>query len=202
MKAYAVRRGGFFSRGERGFTIVELLIVIVVIAILAAISVVVYVGVQERANNAKVLQLVSQYQRIMELYAVENGGVMPQADWACLGEIKDYPAENGYLEGWCYKPVDNLNPSAGDDQPVNEALNDRLRVVTSQMLPGKVPETPGPSGRTYRGIFYDSSSTITGGRSTILYYLKGNQECKNGHMQQFKNDTFSSCLLVLSSRQE
>ncbi len=37
-----------------GFTIVELLIVIVVIAILAAISVVAYTGIQNRANDAAV----------------------------------------------------------------------------------------------------------------------------------------------------
>lgn len=38
----------------RGFTIVELLIVIVVIAILAAISVVAYNGIQDRSKNSKV----------------------------------------------------------------------------------------------------------------------------------------------------
>ena len=37
-----------------GFTIVELLIVIVVIAILAAISLVAYTGVQNSANDAAV----------------------------------------------------------------------------------------------------------------------------------------------------
>lgn len=38
---------------KRGFTIVELLIVIVVIAILAAISIVAYNGIQERSNFAR-----------------------------------------------------------------------------------------------------------------------------------------------------
>lgn len=42
------------SSYSKGFTIVELLIVIVVIAILAAISVVAYTGIQERAHNSAV----------------------------------------------------------------------------------------------------------------------------------------------------
>ncbi len=41
------------KRNRHGFTIVELLIVIVVIAILAAITVVSYNGIQQRAQNAK-----------------------------------------------------------------------------------------------------------------------------------------------------
>lgn len=39
---------------RRGFTIVELLIVIVVIAVLAAISIVAYTGVQDRARQTKI----------------------------------------------------------------------------------------------------------------------------------------------------
>lgn len=38
---------------QRGFTIVELLIVIVVIAILAAISIIAYNGIQSRARDAQ-----------------------------------------------------------------------------------------------------------------------------------------------------
>ena len=38
---------------DRGFTIVELLIVIVVIAILAAITIVAYSGITARANTTK-----------------------------------------------------------------------------------------------------------------------------------------------------
>jgi type IV pilus assembly protein PilA len=39
---------------QTGFTIVELLIVIVVIGILAAITVVAYSGIQQRARDAKI----------------------------------------------------------------------------------------------------------------------------------------------------
>ena len=50
-----------------GFTIVELLIVIVVIAILAAITVVAYNGIQERANSSKAKADLSQLAKAMNL---------------------------------------------------------------------------------------------------------------------------------------
>ena len=51
----------------KGFTIVELLIVIVVIAILAAISVVAYTGVQDRARQSKVRSDIAQLTRAIVL---------------------------------------------------------------------------------------------------------------------------------------
>lgn len=58
---------------HQGFTIVELLIVIVVIAILATISVVAYNGIQDRAKNAQVQSDINQIQKKIELYYAENG---------------------------------------------------------------------------------------------------------------------------------
>ncbi len=45
---------------ERGFTIVELLIVVVVIAILAAITVVLYTGISQRAKTSRSLSTTEQ----------------------------------------------------------------------------------------------------------------------------------------------
>ena len=60
-----------------GFTIVELLIVIVVIAILAAISIVAYSGVQARARDGSTLQSVRSIQKALELYKIDNSVYPP-----------------------------------------------------------------------------------------------------------------------------
>ncbi|MEO7904513.1 MAG: prepilin-type N-terminal cleavage/methylation domain-containing protein [Candidatus Saccharimonadales bacterium] len=60
-------------RSQRGFTIVELLIVIVVIGILATITVVAYKGVQQRANIAVAQSDLRAIAAQMELYKADNG---------------------------------------------------------------------------------------------------------------------------------
>ena len=64
----------------KGFTIVELLIVIVVIAILAAISVVAYSGIQGRALDSRRLSDIKKIQQGIELYRIQNGAFPPVAD--------------------------------------------------------------------------------------------------------------------------
>lgn len=67
-----------------GFTIVELLIVIVVIAILAAITIVAYNGITNRAKTSKAQSTAANIGKKMEAYNAEIG---------------NYPANYGQLTG-------------------------------------------------------------------------------------------------------
>lgn len=60
------------ARTGRGFTIVELLIVIVVIAVLATISIVAYTGAQQRARDSKRKNDVAAIAKAFKLYEVDN----------------------------------------------------------------------------------------------------------------------------------
>jgi len=58
---------------SQGFTIVELLIVVVVIAILAAITIVSYNGITNRANASSAKSTASSMQKKIELYQADKG---------------------------------------------------------------------------------------------------------------------------------
>lgn len=66
--------------GQYGFTIVELLIVIVVIAILAAISVVAYNGIQNRARVAQTNTTFVALKKAMLAYKADTGELPPAGD--------------------------------------------------------------------------------------------------------------------------
>lgn len=64
---------------KRGFTIVELLIVIVVIAILAAITIVAYNGIQNRAKQSAAQSRLTQANKKILAYAVTNSDTYPES---------------------------------------------------------------------------------------------------------------------------
>ena len=59
---------------KHGFTIVELLIVIVIIAILATISIIGYNGIQKRTRDTTRDAAVTTITKALEMYHIDNGG--------------------------------------------------------------------------------------------------------------------------------
>ena len=62
------------KNNNQGFTIVELLIVVVVIAILAAITIVSYNGITNKANASAAASTAASIQKKAELYAADDDG--------------------------------------------------------------------------------------------------------------------------------
>jgi prepilin-type N-terminal cleavage/methylation domain-containing protein len=87
------------ERKTRGFTVVELLIVVVVIAILAAIVLVSFNGIQSRAREVR-LQSINTIQKALLSYQGENGTFPvttnnPKANWRAADARTDSNCTNG-----------------------------------------------------------------------------------------------------------
>lgn len=94
---------------QYGFTIVELLIVVVVIAILAAITIVAYNGIQNRANNSSVQSEVSSAGKKLDLFFVDNDRY-PQTASELTSVIGASTTNGAYANHanalhYCYNPV-------------------------------------------------------------------------------------------------
>ncbi len=81
-------------KNQKGFTIVELLIVIVVIGILAAIVIVAYAGVTQKANTASAQGNAEAVQKVAEAYNVDNATYPEDPDGAGTDTVVD--ALTGY----------------------------------------------------------------------------------------------------------
>lgn len=97
---------------QTGFTIVELLIVIVVIGILAAITIVAYNGIQNRAYDGAVQQDLSSIGKKLELYKIDNNDLYPSST-GNLGTLALKISGGSYALGtyrnlvYCYDSTNN-----------------------------------------------------------------------------------------------
>lgn len=94
-----------------GFTIVELLIVIVVVAILAAITLWPYSGVQNSANDAAVKQDLAQFAKRIEVVKIDNADEYPATLTSAMGfsfSKSSYGLDDqAYTLRYCYNSSNN-----------------------------------------------------------------------------------------------
>ena len=140
---------------NNGFTIVELLIVVVVIGILAAIVTVAYTGISSRAENVKTIAGVNQAVKLLSLYKVENGSYpSPGPTYVCIG--------SGYIGQVCSTATDGTTPVASE----NSAFATALQSV------GSLPQLSNKqltlvAGQVNSGASFQSSNAM------IRYHLDG-----------------------------
>lgn len=154
---------------KHGFTIVELLSVIVVIAILAAISIVSFTGIQQRATNTKTISAVQSWAKALNFYRVDEGR-MP-GGWVCLGTGYSYGESGNDSSGaQCRKDASsNFTTSPSFDATMEPYLGG------SPPTPGMVT-TSRPDGTWRRGLMY----AYNGGAGNLTYIsasYKGNINC-------------------------
>lgn len=173
-----------------GFTIVELLIVIVVIAILAAISIVAYTGIQQKAKNSQVISVVETYQKAFSMYRTTKGtSTVPYPNQTsglaytnCLGTGYEYDGDHcQYQEG---SPGDTATESSASQATLRSILSEYIQ-STPNISPMKYYDNG--SGVIRSGAVYlpgrDDVTTATTNthKPRIVYYLNGaNQDCSIG----------------------
>ncbi|MFZ3009777.1 MAG: type II secretion system protein [Candidatus Microsaccharimonas sp.] len=91
------------KQAKTGFTIVELLIVIVVIGILAAITLVAYNGINNRAKTSAAASAASQAGKKIALYAVTNNEQLPST-LAAAGLVSDATTTYQYTPNTTVSP--------------------------------------------------------------------------------------------------
>jgi len=157
-----------------GFTLVELLIVIVVIAILAAITIVAYNGIQQRAYNTRIVQGVAQYETALESYKAINGEY-PKTSREQAGEhISLTCLGTGYPDNTC-------GTVTGVEVSEDGVFNTAMQTILASSPPALGDNLIHVDGESFAGAVYggdDTTHSSTHYARTIQYALLGkDQDC-------------------------
>lgn len=164
---------------QRGFTIVELLVVIVVIAILAAITIVAYNGIQNRAKQSAAQAAAKQAATKIQLYAVQNADQFPvdaeTAGLSTAGSVYQWRVNNTSLprtycvtvttQGLSYF-VSQENPTPAAGACPGHGVNGGEVVTNLTSNPGSEVDSLSPYGSAT--VVRSTAEYRTGQASTCL----------------------------------
>lgn len=160
------------NKAKSGFTLVELLIVVVVIAILASITVVAYNGIRQRAYSAKAMSVVDAYTKVLSMYYIREGKYPDPGGnhMACIGQASNYPSGGGFSAGQC----DNYT---GAPISVDASLNNELSTYASPLPDGSLPAKNFTGTAEVRGVVYIYTADNV---AAFQYFMDDKQTCGAG----------------------
>lgn len=171
----------------------ELLIVIVVIAVLAAIAIAAYNGARNKAEASRSLSAVNSYIKLLKLHA-QSTGSFPSTESSptyeyCLGNPSDFPAEGVFASGQCIH-----NATTTYRVSTNQALADSLsangRVSSTRLSNSKL------DSETWRGIRYSHIPSISY-PPTLEWVVNGSVSCAPGEGTPGNSNGSTYCRLEL-----
>lgn len=166
------------SKKPYGFTIVELLIVIVVIGILAALVISTFSNVQRRARNQAKIAAASELVKTINAYTISTGQLPPGIPMCLPTGNEDV---NGDGLGDCADVTDAASVFRSEKAATNTALQNAK--ITNLYFPNDVLSAS--DGKKFRGIeiTYGSSNRGMNGvlQPYFLYFkIEGmNEDCSS-----------------------
>ncbi len=157
-------------RRETGFTLVELIIVIVVIGILAAIILVAYSGITTKANNTQTVQGVAEYVKGLQMYAARYGHYPIETGYPCLGP---HPGTSCGKIG----PGGEYCLSSGGTTSQAD-FDTEMKKVFGGSVPSVSEQEMSCGSLKAHGAYYLKNDSDSGATARIYYFIKGDQPCE------------------------
>ena len=125
------------QRTQTGFTIVELLVVIVVIGILAAITIVSYTGISQKAVASSLQSDLTNASQQLKLYQVDNDAFPVGLDCSASPALNTVCLKSSPGTTYAYFPVNNTNPKTFSLSASNGSTTYR---ISSSSTPTNCPD--------------------------------------------------------------
>ncbi len=143
------------KKRQSGFTIVELLIVIVVIGILATLVIVTFTGIQQKARNSQRQTDINAVDSHVEAFYAQNGY------YPTLADLQDSTFRSNNLKG--LDPEALTDPKGGDIQGTSDASHYSYVAAGT----GCTNTTATPSGSANTCDSFTLTATLEGGGTYV-----------------------------------
>lgn len=148
-----------YMRRQRGFTLIEILVVIAILGILSSVILSALNDARQRSRNTAYLSQIREYQKALSLYYSERGSYPGSSAWGCIG--------TGFPGGICWN-------SSGYNETNSTSV--ALRTAVGPYIDETV--IPGPVGKTFGPMYRINSAGYD-----LIFILEGEVSCPVGTKQ-------------------